>query len=260
VLNANLIKKNIISWLGRQVVIQTFEDDVWTEDADAELATIKAMLCDNVLMPKEIKYVWFDVNGTLALYTDEYNAAHDELRYETYAEVTGRRVDAELKRDYENLYHEQGSNSMVFRSLGQPSGFWMKRFNKLEEGFAYSPIPDIYETLGKLKDIVPISIFTNNSLRGTLKILDEINVEKAWFTHIVTGDEVHERKPDLQGYRLSVERSGIPAGENLYVGDRVKADVLPAKSVGMQTCLVYSKSAEADYCFDNFRQILSLFS
>ena len=44
-----------------------------------------------------------------------------------------------------------------------------------------------------------------------------------------------------------------------HVGDRLKADVRPAKAVGMQTCLMYSKSDEADYCFEEFDKLLSLF-
>jgi FMN phosphatase YigB (HAD superfamily) len=226
------------------------------------LSSISPALCDNMLMlvkAKTINHVWFDVNGTLALYTDEYNAAHDKLRYETYAEATGRQVDSDLKTEFEKLYEKQGSNSMVFRSLGFPSDYWMKRFNQLEENFMYESLPEICHTLEKLKDIVPISIFTNNSLAGTSKILAEINVNRNWFTHLVTGDEVSERKPSLYGYKLAVEKSKLPAEENMYVGDRVNADIRPAKAVGMQTCLVYSQSDEADYCFDRFDKILSLF-
>ncbi len=136
----------------------------------------------------------------------------------------------------------------------------MQRFNKLEEGFAYTPIPEIYETLDKLKGILPISIFTNNSKVGTAKILKEIDVNEEWFTHIITGDEVSERKPNLHGFKLAVERSGIPAEQNLYIGDRVGADIKPAKEVGMQAGLVYSQSDEADFSFDKFEQILSLIS
>ncbi|HTE22057.1 MAG TPA: HAD family hydrolase [Candidatus Limnocylindria bacterium] len=210
--------------------------------------------------PKIIKHLWFDINGTLALYTDEFNAAHDELRYSTYAEITGRQLDTALKAEFEKLYEEQGSNSMVFRSLGLSGDFWMNRFNRLEENFVYQPTPEIYQTLKKIKDILPISIFTNNSLVGTSKILDEINVDRDWFTFIITGDEVHERKPDLHGYRLAVEKSKLSAEQNMYIGDRVNADIRPAKTVGMQTGLVYSQSDEADYCFDTFDKILTLFS
>ena len=208
---------------------------------------------------KAIQHVWFDLNGTLALYTPEYSAAHDRLRYETYAELTGRKVDDELKAEYEQLYREHSSNAKVFKLLGQSDDFWIHRFNKLEDGFVYQAFPEIYGTLEKIKDIVPISIFTNNSRTGVSKVLREIQAPEQWFTHIITGDDVLERKPDLHGYKLAVEKSQLPASQLLYVGDRVGADIIPAKKVGMQTCLMYDKAPEADYCFEKFQDLLTLF-
>lgn len=86
-----------------------------------------------------------------------------------------------------------------------------------------------------------------------------INVNEDWFTYVITGDEVSERKPDLHGFRLAAEKSNLPAHQILYVGDRVDADIRPAKEVGMQTCLVYSHSDVADYSFERFEEILSIF-
>lgn len=209
-------------------------------------------------MSNSIQHVWFDLNGTLALYTPEYNNAHDQLRYETYAKIKDCAVDDDLKLEYEQLYQLHSSNTKVFKSLGMSDDFWMERFNQLEEDFVYDALPEIYETLEKLKNIVPISIFTNNSKKGLSKILKEINVKEEWFTYIITGDEVLERKPDLHGYRLAVEKSGLPADQILYVGDRVGADIIPAKSVGMKTCLIYSKSDEADFCVNTLKELLSI--
>jgi HAD superfamily hydrolase (TIGR01549 family) len=211
-------------------------------------------------MLSEIKHIWFDVNGTLALFNEDFNKAHDQLRYQAYAEAVGRNVDEKLKVEFEELYSRLGSNSMAFRSLGLPSDYWMNRFNILEERFPYEAKPDVYETIGKLKDLVPISIFTNNSLKGTEKIIEEIKLKREWFTDIISGDDVAERKPALHGYQLAVEKSNLPATQLLYVGDRVNTDIKPAKTVGMQTCLVYSKSDEADYSFGKLSELLNLFN
>jgi putative hydrolase of the HAD superfamily len=275
----SLTNERIIAWLGRQFWNQTFEDDVEVkideirelldlsvdcgEASGSESSAILAMLCDNASMSqkrKEIKHVWFDLDGTLSVHTPEFHQAHDQLRYKTYAEATGRPLTAEIGREYERVYKEKGTNSAVFRSLGLPTDYWMSRFNTLDKNDYYRPIPEIFETLEKLKEIVPISLFTNDSAVGTAKTLKVINVNVKWFTYLITGDEVPERKPDLHGFQLAVEKSKLPAEQILYVGDRVNADVRPAKSVGMQTCLVYSHSDEADYSCDKFEQILTLFS
>lgn len=208
---------------------------------------------------KSIKHIWFDLDGTLSIHTPEFHEAHNRLRYKTYAEVIGKPLTDEIADEYEQLYKKLGTNSAVFRSLGFPTDYWMKRFNTLDKNDYYRPISDIYETLDKLKEIVPISLFTNDSSNGTEKTLKVINVKKGWFTHIITGDEVPERKPDLHGFRLAVEKSKLSANDILYVGDRVNADIKPAKQVGMQAGLIYSQSPEADYCFSSMTEILDLF-
>ena len=68
-----------------------------------------------------------------------------------------------------------------------------------------------------------------------------------------------ERKPALDGFHAMVERSRLSAGQLLYVGDRIDADIKPAKQVGIQTCLVWSESPEADYSFKHFEDLLTIF-
>ncbi len=169
-------------------------------------------------------------------------------------------IQVEICNGFEEKYKQRGTNSAVFRSLGLSSDYWMTRFNTLDKNDYYKPILAIYETLKKLKDRLPISLFTNDSAVGVPKTLQVINVQPAWFTYVINGDEVKERKPHLEGFRLMVEKSKLPADELLYVGDRVDADVKPAKEVGMQTCLVYSESKVADYSLLRFEDLLKLVS
>ena len=129
----------------------------------------------------------------------------------------------------------------------------------MDEEVYYEPDERVYGTLAVLKDIVPISLFTNakpDRLRKTLKV---IKVDPTWFTHIITGDDVSERKPALPGFHKMIEITGLSPGQMLYVGDRIKADVLPAKTVGMQAAIVWSSSNEADYSFESFEGLLELF-
>ena len=104
-------------------------------------------------MIKDIKHIWFDLDGTLTIHTPEFHKAHNELRYKTYAEVVKKPITKELELEYENLYKNFGSNSAVFRSLGLPSDYWQKYFNTLDEVKFYKPEPQVYETLQKLKEI-----------------------------------------------------------------------------------------------------------
>ncbi|MFH1207313.1 MAG: HAD family hydrolase [Patescibacteria group bacterium] len=200
-------------------------------------------------MQNNIKHIWFDLDGTLTIHTPEFHKAHNSLRYKTYAEVVKKPVTEELQQEYETLYKKYGSNSAVFRSLGLPSGYWQQYFNKLDETKFYKPEPQVYKTLQKLKGLVPISIFTNVTPEKNSRTLGAIGVNPHWFTHILTGDDIKERKPALDGFRTMINKSQIPPEQILYVGDRVDVDIKPAKQVRMKTCLLWKISDEADYSF-----------
>jgi putative hydrolase of the HAD superfamily len=209
-------------------------------------------------MEKDIKHVWFDLDGTLTVQTPEFHKVHDDLRYDTFAEATGKTRSEKLEQEYEDLYKKHGSNSAVFRSLGLPSDYWSLRAQTMDPDSFYEPVPAVYETLNKLMAIVPVSLFTNSKPGSVSEKLKVINIDEGWFTYIINGDDVQERKPALDGFKLMVQKSGLPAVSLLFVGDRVDVDIKPAKAVGMQTCLVWSSSEEADYSFIDFRDLLSL--
>jgi FMN phosphatase YigB (HAD superfamily) len=206
-----------------------------------------------------IKHIWFDIAGTLIKHTEAYHKAHNVLRYQTYAEAIHKPYDDSIIEEFETLYKQYGSNSAVFRSLGLDSDYWMNQSSHLIETDFAEPDPSIYITLEKLKDIVPISVMSNLKLLKIQRILIGSNINEKWFTHILSGDEVKERKPALDAFYKIIELSNLPAKNIFYVGDRIDVDIKPAKKVGMKTGLVWDKSDEADYSFRRFEEILTLF-
>ena len=105
---------------------------------------------------------------------------------------------------------------------------------------------------------MPISLFTNDRLGNAEKTLSVVGVDIKWFTHVISGDDIAKRKPALDGFHLMIERSGLPASQILYVGDRAGVDIEPAKLVGMKTCLVYGESEVADFSFKKLSGLLTL--
>lgn len=198
------------------------------------------------------------MDGTLTVHTPEFDRVHNALRYQAYSDVVKRPVDTTLIADFEELYNQYHSNSAVFTSLGKSSDFWMHYYAQIDQDKYYEPIPEVYETLDKVRAIVPISLFTNDRLGNAEKTLTVVGVDMKWFTHVVSGDDVANRKPALDGFYLMIQRTGVSAEQILYVGDRVGVDIEPAKSVGMRTCLVYGQSEKADYSFDKLSDLLTL--
>ncbi len=205
-----------------------------------------------------IKHIWFDVAGTLYRETPDFNVAHDQHRYKTYAALRGISDIEQAKAEFEELNKIHGSNSAVFTSLGQASDYWMRAFEELDISNLLHPDPEVVETLTYLHSIVPISVFTNLKADKILSLFKQLEIPTELFTHVLSGDDVRKRKPALEGFKLMVETSGLPANQNLYIGDRIDVDIKPAKTVGMQTGLIYDDSPEADYSFGSFDRIYSI--
>jgi HAD superfamily hydrolase (TIGR01549 family) len=205
-----------------------------------------------------VKHIWFDLAGTLYKETAKFNEVHDHFRYTTYAKVAGVKDPVKAKEEFLEMYKKQGSNSAVFTALGKPSGFWMKSLESMDFTAVLDPDPEVTETLKKLKEVVPLSLFTNFHKDRIVELLEYLNIPAEWFVNILTGDDIAARKPALDGFHEMVKRSEAPAESLLYVGDRVDVDIKPAKLVGMKTCLVYGNSEEADYCVGTFPEILKI--
>ena len=201
---------------------------------------------------KTIKHLWFDFSDTITLIN---RTELGNIVYEAYADLVGKQVTPELIEEYKKLVKQHKSNSAVFVSLGLPSSYGADLVNKIDPHKLYqltdAHIPNVVQ---KLKDILPVSIFSNNRLDT---VLPALGLELQWFTHILGPDEVQKPKPDSEGFNKMIELSGVPAHEILYVGDDVEKDLIPAKAVGITTGLLWKESSEANHVFRNFQDILS---
>lgn len=88
-----------------------------------------------------------------------------------------------------------------------------------------------------------------NGVRAKTEIgLKYLGLEPAFFKEIVTSETVGENKPSEVGFRYILHQTGLPPEAHLMIGDREEVDLVPAKSLGMKTCLVWNsvKSNVAD--------------
>lgn len=68
--------------------------------------------------------------------------------------------------------------------------------------------------------------------------LEVLGLSASLFQEIVTSEVVGVNKPQLDGFRYIIEKTALPPHAHLMIGDREAVDLIPAKTVGMQTCLV----------------------
>lgn len=204
-------------------------------------------------MNQPIKHIWFDFSETIIRLDKQ---AHEKLRYGSYAEVVGKPVTPELIEEYGSLFKIHKSHSAIFASLGLPDGYWSERYASADPSallkLASPNIPDVLKRLG---EIVPISIFSNVQAD---KFFPALGIDSTWFTYILGPKEVKNPKPALDGFKLMIELSNLPPENILFVGDSVEKELKPAKSLGLLTALMWNTSPEADYCFQDFEDIVKL--
>jgi len=85
-------------------------------------------------------------------------------------------------------------------------------------------------------------LLVNGSRESVHKGLTLLGVDTSIFKEIVTSEIVGESKPSTKGFLYIIGKTGLPAGNHLMIGDREAVDLVPAKSVGMKTCLVWSET------------------
>lgn len=206
-----------------------------------------------------IKHICFDLDWTLAIQSNKFKKARDNLKYKVFAEVSNKDLDNETKKEFDELYQKYWSISSVFtKHFWKESDFWLKYFETLDKNKYYKTDKNIINTLLSLKEKVEISIFTNSKLEWTKKTLKIIKAEFNWFKFILSWDDITERKPALDWFQKIVELSWLKPQEILYIWDRENADIIPAKSVWMKTGLLWKKSNIADYSFMSFEEILNV--
>jgi len=94
------------------------------------------------------------------------------------------------------------------------------------------PNPDVRALLGELKGQgYSLALFTGKGRRAADISLGKLDLAH-FFDVILTGDEVHQPKPDPAGIFLALRHLGVTANEAVYVGDSA-SDMLAAKAAGV---------------------------
>lgn len=103
-------------------------------------------------------------------------------------------------------------------------------------------------------------MLVNGSQESVTRGLALLGVKRDIFVEIVTSEVVGETKPSTKGFEYILEKTGLPPEQHLMIGDREAVDLAPAKSLGIQTCLVWSpqKSEIADITIPTIYDIVSV--
>lgn len=187
----------------------------------------------------------FDCYGTLIDWeTGLLGALRPFLRSHAQDLDDGQILDiyGELEPKAQNPYQRYREVlSDVMRAFGERLGFSVSNAEaqSLSESLKnWQPFADTRAALEKLKTKYMLAIISNTDDDFFTASARHLQVK---FDQVVTAEQAKAYKPSLAPFRLALGRLGLPAERVLHVGQSVYHDVLPAKSLGIATALVYRR-------------------
>ena len=220
-------------------------EDQHSPEPSRNVANLKRKSLDHKLDFDRFRALTFDCYGTLIDWETGLLAALRLILNSHGRELT----DAQILKIYSELEPQAQIPWRLYREvlakvvvgLGQRLGFQASaaELQSLPDSLQnWQPFPDTVAALARLKTKYKLAIISNTDddlFAGTAKHL------QTNFDAVITAEQAKAYKPSLAPFHLALERLAMPRDRILHVGQSVYHDVVPAKSLGMGTVLVYRR-------------------
>ncbi len=198
---------------------------------------------------KEIKAIGWDLDGTLYPNNQKLNQEIEKHKKEELEKLAGK----DAARQFSLWHKKLGSSTKVITKMGGDGlEFYAKLWDSLPLEKYIKRDESVVEMFEKLGNFPQMLISNSNRLDQIEQKLRLIGLESSQFEVIVSTIELGIVKPDPEPFEAAVARltdktgKAYKMGEVLYVGDKIRTDIIGAKKVGMRTCLVGKSSEKAD--------------
>ncbi|MBI4999574.1 HAD family hydrolase, partial [Candidatus Gottesmanbacteria bacterium] len=192
-----------------------------------------------------IKVIAWDVDTTLYQNIPELSQALKNGFIEVVAEKKNLPLD-QAATLFEKERSKYNASTMALLSLGVGDYHTIlevqKKINKQSYIKKDAKLPAMFKKLSRFRHFV----ITNSMLEDDLATLTNLGLSLSLFERIITPEDTGKSKPDLAPFKFLLKLTGLPPAQHVYVGDREKVDIEPAKKLGMKTILVWGKSKLAD--------------
>ncbi|MRX72300.1 HAD-IA family hydrolase [Bacillus lacus] len=179
-----------------------------------------------------MKILW-DFDGTLF---DTY-PAFTEAMYEL---LDGKAA----KKDILTKLKVSFSHAAEYFELTDEQVMEYKRNQAAMKASEKPPFQGVKEVL----DFAELNVIMTHKPRAEVDDILQHYGMRHYFKEIVAGDDGYKRKPDTAAYKYLHNLYGI----DLVIGDRL-LDILPAKQLGITTCLFQNSEVGADFYLENYK-------
>ncbi len=187
-----------------------------------------------------IKYIYFDVSGTLLHKPSLFERIKEVLeKYNYHNSIEEITIKHKLLSEIikfpdrtDKTFYKKFNSELLFLLGIVPSE---KILEDLFENCTYLPW-EKYEDTKALKELkLPLGVISN--FNKSLK--DKLNqFFGPIFNDIYVSEEMGVSKPDISFYKMAVDACNFKAQEILYIGDSIKLDLEPAVSLGINTLII----------------------
>ena len=209
---------------------------------------------------KNIKWLFFDIGGTLADETESLRR-----RAKLTAEMQTALGNPCTQEELENAMRKSASaGNSYFSGACEMLGLTgMVPYDAIGEKL-YSDAAFVLEKLAKK---YRLGIIANQPM-GTENRLSDYGI-RDYFSVVLSSEEEGISKPNPEFFRRAILRAGCLPLEAYMIGDRPDNDIAPAKALGMHTVRirqglgglmpVLKEEARADYTVDSLTELLEIF-
>jgi len=188
-------------------------------------------------MHLKVKAIIFDLDGTLYKSESYLRQLADGIR-DTLAELLSI-SSQEAEKLIKELRLRFGSITLGLKSLGiKRSIFYERLVEKLSPENLIEPNHELLRMLLEFKRMgLKLGCHTNASRKLARKVFKTLQIDPEMFDVLITCDDA-DPKPTPSGYLKILEVLKLKPEEIMYVGDRWRVELEPAKELGMKTVLI----------------------
>lgn len=206
----------------------------------------------------DIKVIVWDVDTTLYKDIPELSMAFRDGCIRVIAEAKNLSFPA-AEELFEKERIKYNSSSLVFKTLGLDIKKIIPEIQRqIHKTDFIKPDPKLLPMFKSLKNFRHF-IISNAMVEDDRATLKKLGVPVGIFERIITAQDCQEPKPDPEPFRFLLKITGLAPSQHVYIGDREKVDIAPAKKLGMKTILVWGESKIADLSLPTVYDVASVF-
>lgn len=190
---------------------------------------------------KNIKVLIWDFDGTLYRPIPQMIADRLQSAYQVITRHTGwplEKTIAEFSKVYQIKTPSITKTSAILSKISLTQAAFENELYKDRKKYL-QPDPQLVQLFKQLNSFIHFML-VNGIKEKTIEGLQILGVAAETFKEIVTSEIVGVNKPDFKGYKYILQKTHFKPDAHLMIGDREEVDLVPAKKLGMKTCLVWS--------------------